>query len=686
MTESTAGTATPAAVRSSVVPSASLPAAGKVRVVIENVAPQVDCGRFPIKRVTGEAVLVEADVFCDGHDGVACRVLYRYESDSDWEWEEMTVAGNDRWAASFRVESPGRYVYTVAAWVDHFGTWSHDLVKRHDAEQDLFVEFQRGAALARAAAARAPAAQAAELNEWAGKLEDASQPQEERFELALDENVAALMDEHPDPELMTRHAPELEVVVDRERARYSTWYELFPRSCAVQPGAHGTLRDVEARLPYIAEMGFDVLYLPPIHPIGGTDRKGPNNKPVAAKSDPGSPWGIGAADGGHKAVHPQLGTLEDLRHLAARAAGFGIELALDIAFQCSPDHPYVQSHPEWFLRRPDGTIQFAENPPKKYQDILPFFFETQAWRELWQELESIVRFWAGQGIRIFRVDNPHTKPFGLWQWLIAQIKREHPDAIFLAEAFTRPKVMHRLAKLGFTQSYTYFAWRNTKSELIDYFTELTAGNSREYFRPNLWPNTPDILTEQLQFGGRPAFMTRLVLAATLGANYGIYGPAFELMEHEPREPGSEEYLDSEKYQMRHWDLDRPDSLRHFIARVNRIRRDNPALHSDWGLRFHGTDNDTLICYSKSDPEGDNVVLAIVNLDPHHTQSGWITLDLEELGLEAERSFQAHDLLSGARFLWQGPRNFVALDPQSAPAHVFGLRRRVRSEHDFDYFL
>ncbi len=494
------------------------------------------------------------------------------------------------------------------------------------------------------------------------------------------------MDRYPDRRFETVYPRELEVVVDPERARFSAWYEMFPRSAVNDGRSHGTFADCEARLPYIAEMGFDVLYFPPIHPIGRQFRKGRNNVLEPDPEDPGSPWAIGSGEGGHKAVHKELGTLAQFRKLVQAARKRGLEVALDIAFQCAPDHPYVAEHPEWFRWRPDGTVQYAENPPKKYQDIYPFNFETDRWRELWQELKSVFDFWIDQGVTLFRVDNPHTKPFAFWEWLIREIKKEHPDVLFLSEAFTRPKVMYRLAKLGFSQSYTYFAWRNTKGELVHYFTELTQGDGREYFRPHLWPNTPDILNEYLQFGGRPAFMIRLALAATLGANYGIYGPAFELFENRAREAGSEEYLDSEKYQLRQWELDRPDSLKDFIARVNRIRRDNPALQQYWNLKFHSVDNDELICYSKWTDDLSNGVLVVVNLDPYHTQSGWVDLPLEELGLDPVHPYQVHDLLSDARFLWHGSRNYVELDPHSQPAHIFRIRRRIRSERDFEYFM
>jgi len=426
-----------------------------------------------------------------------------------------------------------------------------------------------------------------------------------------------------------------------------------------------------------------VLYLPPIHPIGRTHRKGANNKP-ARPSEPGSPWAIGSEEGGHKAVNKDLGTLADFQRLVKSAAQQKIDVALDIALQCSPDHPYTREHPEWFKHRPDGSIQYAENPPKKYEDIYPFDFETEHWRELWQELLSIFLYWAEQGVRVFRVDNPHTKPFPFWEWTLGELRRAHPDAILLSEAFTRPKVMYRLAKLGFSQSYTYFAWRNTAYELYQYFTELSQPPVREFFRPNLWPNTPDILTEYLQTGGRPAFQARLILAATLGASYGVYGPPYEALEGRAREHGSEEYLDSEKYQLRDWKADQ--GMRELITIVNRIRRENPALQTDRSLRFHLAENDQLLAYSKSTPDNANVVLTVVNVDPHHVQRGMVNLPLEELGLDRERPFQAHELISGGRYLWNGPRNFVELNPHSMPGQIFRFRRRVRSEHDFEYFL
>lgn len=659
----------------------AIPEVGRARTVIECVKPEIDGGRFPVKRCIGEEVIVEADVFADGHDQLRCLLRHRPATAQVWTEVPMTSIGNDRWQASFHVSSPGRHQYTVISWVDRFLTWRHDLARRQDAA-DIASALRAGIALIEAAAGRA-GDDAKLLRNWIDQLSAATVPAESQA-MAQNESLAVLLAAHAERLFVTEYDRVLEVVVDVARARFSSWYELFPRSCRAGDATHGSFAGVIERLPDIAAMGFDVLYLPPIHPIGRSFRKGPNNSLAAGPDDPGSPWAIGAMEGGHCDIHPDLGSAEDFRRMVDEAHTNGLEVALDIAFQCSPDHPYVQQHPEWFLHRPDGSIQYAENPPKKYQDIYPLDFECKDWKALWNELKAVVDHWIGEGVRIFRVDNPHTKPFPFWEWLINSVKAEHPDIIFLAEAFTRPKIMHRLAKLGFTQSYTYFAWRNTKQELMDYFIELARHDSREYFRPNLWPNTPDILPEFLQYGGRPGFLLRVALAATLGASYGIYGPAYELMEHEACKPGSEEYLDSEKYQLRHWNLDRPDSLCDYIARLNRIRRENPALQSDWNLSFHAIDNPLMLCYSKT--ARDDTLVMVANLDPHHVQAGWIDLPLAALGVPEGKPYQAHDLLSGAHFLWQGSRNFVSLDPQASPMHILRLRRRLRSEHDFDYFL
>jgi starch synthase (maltosyl-transferring) len=654
---------------------------GRRRVVIESVTPEIDGGRFPAKRALGERVNVEADVFADGHDALACVLRWRHHSSTTWKDVPMVPTVNDRWRGEFMVGELGRYFYTIQGWVDAFETWSRQFAKRVEAGQDVTQELEVAARMVEAAAARADGSDSNRLQAYATAIRKGSAS----ATAAIGDELTQLMIQHADKSLAVTYPRELEVIVDPEKARYSTWYELFPRS-AGEPGQHGTFKDVEKRLPEIAEMGFDVLYMPPIHPIGRTNRKGMNNSATAGPEDPGSPWAIGSAEGGHKSIDPRLGTLDDFHHLLQAAGQHGIDVALDIAFQCSPDHPYTREHPEWFKHRPDGSIQYAENPPKKYEDIFPFDFESESWRELWEELLSVVVYWIEQGVTILRVDNPHTKPFPFWEWIIGEVKRQHPDVILLAEAFTRPKVMYRLAKVGFTQSYTYFAWRNTAAELVQYFTELAQPPIREYFRPNLWPNTPDILTEYLQAGGRSAFAARLMLAATLGASYGVYGPAFELLEGRSREPGSEEYLDSEKYQIRSWNRDNPDNIRELITLINKVRRENPALQSDRGLRFHPTENDHLIAYTKSTPDLADVVLTVVNVDPHHTQSGMVTLPLEELGIRRDRGYQAHELLSGARYQWNGPRNFVEINPHAIPAQIFRFRRRVRSEHDFEYFL
>lgn len=656
------------------------------RVIIDRVRPEIDGGRFPIKRCLGETVKVDADIFTDGHDAISAQLLFRHERSSRWRSVSLEGFPNDKWKASFKVTELGRYVYTLRAWLNRFKSWQRDLAKRLEAGQDVTVELLTGAAIIEEAVARTPDLQQTLLAKCAQALRSDRSPAI-RDRLALSPALLTRMERRlPDPTQMAFYPKTLAVVVEPVKTRFSAWYEMFPRSSGPTPGAHATFADCEARLPYVAEMGFDVLYLPPIHPIGITHRKGRNNSPVCEPGDPGSPWAIGGIEGGHTAIHPELGTLDDFRHFVRRAGEHGLEVAMDLAFQCSPDHPYVREHPEWFQQRPDGSIQYAENPPKKYEDIYPLHFECAERRALMEELKRVVLFWIEQGIHIFRVDNPHTKPFVFWEWLIAGIKRSHPEVFFLAEAFTRPKMMYRLAKLGFSQSYTYFTWRNTAWEIKKYFTELTQTNVVEFFRPNLWPNTPDILTEHLQTGGTPAFITRLILAATLGANYGIYGPAFELCDNQPREPGSEEYLNAEKYEVRTWNIDAPGSLKDLIARVNRIRRDNPALHGNRSLRFHPVDNEQLICFSKRTADFTNVVLMVVNLDPHHTHSGWVDLSLSELGLDIDSSFQAHDLLSDARYLWHSQRNFIELNPQVMPAHIFKLRKKIRTEIDFDYFL
>lgn len=657
---------------------------GRCRVVIERVSPEIDCGRFPIKRVVGEKVIVEADVFADGHDRVACQILYR-QGDQEVHSSPMEPLGNDRWRGEFRVSTIGKYQYTVEGWIDRFQSWRDVFEKKIAAGQDVHVDLLAGSKLVESAATRASTEDAALLRHWVQRLQQ-NKTEAPGTLVALDKELLSIMRRYPDRDLATRYKKQLAVTVDRQKASFSAWYEVFPRSCSHEAGRHGTFQDCEKWLPYIASMGFDVVYFPPIHPIGHAFRRGKNNSADVLADDVGSPWAVGSKQGGHKAVQSKLGTLENFKQFVSRAGEHGIEVALDIAFQCSPDHPYVTEHPEWFRTRPDGTIQYAENPPKKYRDIYPLDFETEKWQSLWEELKSVFQFWIDQGVRIFRVDNPHTKPFSFWEFAIGEIKEKHPDVIFLAEAFTRPHVMFRLAKAGFSQSYTYFAWRNTKQEITDYFTELNQTELREYLRPNLWPNTPDILPEFLQVGGRAAFMVRFVLAATLGASYGIYGPAFELCENTPLRAGSEEYLNSEKYELQHRDLRAPGSLKEFISRVNRIRKENTALQSNRNLRFHETDNPSLICFSKASDDFSNVIFVVVNLDCVHAQAGWVRPELGPLGLDATQAFQVHDLLGDGKYLWQGSQNYVELVPESLPAHILLVRRWVRTERDFDYYL
>jgi starch synthase (maltosyl-transferring) len=641
--------------------------------VIEGISPRVDDGRFPAKRVAGDDVVVEADIIADNHEEIAADLLFR-RTGADWHRAPMEPAVNDRWQGSFACPDVGEYEFAIEAWVDHFGRWQRELGPRAEAGQDLSMDLLIGASMIDDAAARESGEIATVLKRVAGTLAG-KQPAAKLLEVALDPGLASAMRESADRGPVTRSAA-LPLIAGPRQAGFSAWYEMFPRSASPDPGRSGTFRDVERLLPYVAQLGFDVLYLPPIHPIGTSHRKGANNAVTATTSDPGSPWAIGSALGGHTAVGPELGTLDEFRHFVRAATKLGIDIALDIAFQCSPDHPYVTEHPEWFKVRPDGSVQYAENPPKKYQDIYPFDFETPAWRSLWEELKSIFLFWMDQGVRIFRVDNPHTKPFAFWEWCLAELQAVDPEVILLSEAFTTPKIMYRLAKLGFSQSYTYFAWRTDKHGLTEYFSELTQPPVSDFFRPNAWPNTPDILTEELQQGGRPAFVSRVVLAATLSSNYGIYGPAFELMEHLPREQGSEEYSDSEKYQVRNWDRSSPDSLAELIALVNQARRENPALQRNHGLRFHHIDNGQLLAYSKQDATGENVIICIVNLDHSSTQSGWLWLPVGDWGIGPDEPYQVHDLLGGARYTWQGANNFVQLDPHVMPAHVFRLRRRT----------
>jgi len=653
------------------------------RVVVEHVKPEIDAGRFPIKRTPGERVLVTAAIHADGHDVLAAALWFRhlepdaahsstppvgpFDAAGGWREAVMMPLGNDEWSGSFAVGDLGGSEYTIEAWVDTFASWRRGLAAKVQAGQDVSSELLEGAALLRDAASRSSRADF--LMERAAILESHLDPHD-RQTAALDPLLADAASAAADRSRATWYDRVLRVLVDRERARFGSCYEMFPRSAGTAPRRSATFREAESALPRISEMGFDVLYLPPIHPIGHTHRKGRNNALVAEPGDVGSPWAIGSEAGGHTGVDPSLGTLEDFDRFVAAARELGLEVALDLAYQCSPDHPWVREHPEWFRHRPDGSIKYAENPPKKYQDIYPLDFECADWRSLWQELKRVVEFWCAHGVRIFRVDNPHTKAFRFWEWMIADVRRRYPDTIFLAEAFTRPKIMKYLAKLGFDQSYTYFTWRNTRGELIEYFTELTTTDVREYMRPNLFANTPDILHEFLQAGGPPAFRIRLVLAATLGATYGIYS-GYELCENVPVRPGSEEYLDSEKYQVRVRRWDAPGNLAPLVTRVNAIRRARPALQADWSLRFLATDNPQILCYVKATPANDDLVLVVVSLDPHHMQHGWVQAPIGEIRTGPDGGYPAEDLLTGARYLWRGEWNYVRLTPEH-PAHVLSL--------------
>jgi len=697
------------------------PTDGRIRVVIEAVSPQLDCGRYPVRRVVGEVISVTAAIFADGHDRLGARLLYRHSAQRSWRFEPMLELDNDQWTGTFTVDKLGLWQFYIVAWVDPFRTWCVDLRKRlavvGDADanvsaRDIRRALDEGELLVQAAAVRAFGADARRLRELSRSLAEfppaASHPSE--FPLSAEDEL--LIAHYPDRAHATRLDRALAVRVERERAQFSAWYELFPRSTSPVANAHGTLADVARQLPDIAAMGFDILYLPPIHPIGRKFRRGANNTSSASPGDPGSPWAIGDASvqsaliaanggsetdeenaGGHKSIHPQLGTFADFNHLVATAKSVGMEIALDIAFQCSPDHPWVAKHPDWFRIRVDGSIQFAENPPKAYRDIYPLNFESRRWRQLWDELYSVFEFWIRRGVHVFRVDNPHTKALPFWEWCVGQLMERHPDTILLAEAFTRPHAMYALAKIGFSQSYTYFTWRNSKAEIESYLKELTRPPLSEFFRPNFWPNTPDILPRALQQDGRPAFEQRIILAATLAANYGIYGPAYELCESAAAAPSagrdeSEEYEHSEKYEIRQrarnatsaiaTSDNAPNSIASLIRLLNEIRRANPALRCNESLTFHEIDNEHLLCYSKSTRDLANTILVVVNLDPCHEQMGRTTLRLEHLGVSPDQSFAVEDLLTGARYVWQGPYNSIVLNPQVQIAHIFRIDRNTPS--------
>jgi starch synthase (maltosyl-transferring) len=641
-------------------------------VVIENLHPLIDGGRYPIKRIVGEDLVVEADIFKDGHDVVAAVLKWRVLGKRAWRETPMTFVDNDRWRGVCTLYGETIHEYTVEAWTDTFRSWQHEFAKKFEAGiSDLRSEALEGAALVEAAATRArDRADAVRLREFSEQI--ARGASLEVYAVARSGELEVLMATYPDRATATQYDPPPCVFVDRPAALFGAWYEFFPRSAEGRGDCGSTFRDCLPRVDDAKAMGFDVIYFPPIHPIGHTNRKGRNNSVTCEPGDPGVPWAIGSEAGGHKAVEPSLGTLADFEWLEKEVRKRGMEIALDFAINCSPDHPYVKEHPEWFYKRPDGTIKYAENPPKKYEDIYPLNFRCETWRELWAELKSVVLFWAERGVRIFRVDNPHTKPVAFWEYLIKGVREKYPDTIFLSEAFTRPKMMKALAKAGFNQSYTYFTWRNSKQELIDYFTELTQTEMSEYFHPNLWPNTPDILPFVLQEGGRPAFMIRVALAATLSPLYGIYS-GYELCENKAL-PGREEYLDSEKYQYKERNWNAPGNIKDWIARLNKIRRENRALQLYTNLRFHPAENDAILFYSKMTAARDNIILIVVNLDPFRKQTSFVYVPIDQFGQMESDVYEVKDLLSGATYPWRGRRNYVELDPEIQPAHIFLVRR------------
>lgn len=637
---------------------------GQARVIIENVQPQVDSGHYPAKFTIGEFVRVTADIFGDGHDHLRAQVLFKHEKNESWSTLELQHRSNDNWAASFPVTEKGFYLFTIRAWVDHFETWYDGFKKKAEAALDLQVELMGGALLLKRIGKGDPYFQS-----LSATLSDKN-----NYQAAIDKVLSPafekIVHEHPLIEHETTYEKEIKLMVEFKKANFSAWYELFPRSASLD-GRHGTFGDVIRLLPRISAMGFDVLYLPPIHPIGKVNRKGKNNSVRAEPGEPGSPWAIGSNEGGHKAIHPELGSLADFRKLISEARKLSIDVAMDIAFQCAPDHPYVKEHPQWFRQRPDGSIQYAENPPKKYQDIYPFNFENEDWKNLWEELRTVFEYWIEQGVKIFRVDNPHTKPIRFWQWVIAEINKKHEDIIFLSEAFTRPKIMASLAKVGFTQSYTYFTWRVTKEEIVEYVNELVHTSSRYYFRPNFWPNTPDILPFHLQHQGENIFIIRLALAMTLSSSYGIYGPPYEFTHNIPV-PGREEYLDSEKYEIKRHEWKKTNRMTDIITILNRARKQHPALQSTWNLQFCAIHQPNLLAYLKATQDLSDIFLVVINLDPNQKHSGYVQLPRERLGIHDRVNVKIHDLMTDEHYTWTQDWNYVELDPYKMPFHLFKL--------------
>lgn len=646
---------------------------GKSRVIIENVQPLVDGGLYPAKRTIGETVEVFASIFGDGHDHIRASLLFKKEGSKKWNTIELQPTFNDDWKASFNVDEQGKYIFTIHAWIDHFDTWYDGFKKKAAAKVDVKVELMEGINFLKTLAEKARLSDVqgkANLLNLATKLENTSNHQT-AIDLVLSDSFAQIVKDYPLKENETIFDKELEVIVESRKTNFSSWYEFFPRSSSLEAGRHGTFQDCAKLLPRISAMGFDVLYFPPIHPIGKLNRKGKNNNVRAQKGEPGSPWAIGSDEGGHKSILPALGTIEDFKKLVIDSKNLGIDIALDIAFQCAPDHPYVKEHPDWFKQRPDGSIQYAENPPKKYQDIYPFNFESDDWKNLWEELKSVFLFWMEHGVTIFRVDNPHTKPIPFWGWVITEVHKVNPDIIFLSEAFTRPRVMASLAKVGFTQGYTYFTWRVSKQEIIEYMNDLVYGASRNYFRPNFWPNTPDILPYHLQNQGENSFIFRYALAATLSSNFGVYGPSYEFYENTPME-GKEEYFNSEKYEVRHYDWKKTNRMTDIMTLLNKARKENEALQSTWNIQFCPIENNQLIAYLKATDDLSNIILVIVNLDPNGKQSGYVQLPKDRLKIGEKINIKLHDLITDEYYTWTQDWNFVELSPGKMPFHLLRL--------------
>lgn len=652
-------------------------------IIIEDVRPEVDGGRYPIKREVGDRLDVSADIFKEGHDVLNAVLRYRTINETTWHEAAMSHVDNDRWSGHFDLQENQRYLYTIGAFTNTFGSWRQEVTKKAQAGERIESELLEGRALVEAASKRATKEDKTRLTELLKQWRPVD-GQEAQLAVVLSEELSQLVERHQERTAWTLYDRELKVVVDRVRARYGAWYEIFPRSQGTIPGKGSTFKECEQRLPAIKAMGFDVLYLTPIHPIGRTNRKGKNNSLTSTPTDPGSPYAIGNEQGGHDAVEPSLGTIEDFDRFEKAVRAHGMELAMDFAINCSPDHPYVKEHPEWFAHRPDGTIKYAENPPKKYQDIYNVDFYCKDWFGLWNEMKRVILFWADHGVKIFRVDNPHTKPVAFWEWLIREVQDRYPDAIFLSEAFTRPKMMKVLAKAGFTQSYTYFTWRNFKQELTEYLIELSSTEMKEYFRPNFFTNTPDILPEILQQGGRPAFKFRLALAATLSPSYGIYN-GYELCENRAL-PGKEEYLDSEKYEITVWDWDRHGHIVDYVTLINRIRRENPALHELENLAFYESSNDQVVFYGKSTVDKKNAVLVAVNLSPFQYQEAHLRIPIAALGIKADETYQLHNVITDQRDQMVGDSYIIRLDPQVESVAIFVVRRWTHREQDIDHFF